>query len=194
MTVALLSARSRWRSLPTPPRPAASPSKKTVVGGDSQREFGFTVALADGDGEPSPAPSAGRARRDVHGRQGDLHAQGRRGEDRRRPARGRALHRDRGRRRGATRPVNGADGSKAEGAVTETARPSRSPTRTERPPRGRDVSTAGLFTKTLEGRDWAEGDSFQFTLTGEAAPPCPRLCRRLQDRQRDGRRRHQGGR
>ena len=26
--------------------------KKTVVGGDSQREFGFTVALADGDGEP----------------------------------------------------------------------------------------------------------------------------------------------
>ena len=26
--------------------------KKTVVGGDSQREFGFTVALTDGDGEP----------------------------------------------------------------------------------------------------------------------------------------------
>lgn len=26
--------------------------KKTVVGGDGQREFGFTVALADGDGEP----------------------------------------------------------------------------------------------------------------------------------------------
>lgn len=26
--------------------------KKTVVGGDSQREFGFAVALADGDGEP----------------------------------------------------------------------------------------------------------------------------------------------
>ncbi|MCG4849266.1 hypothetical protein L0P44_11445, partial [Streptococcus gordonii] len=26
--------------------------KKTVVGGDSQREFGFTVALADRDGEP----------------------------------------------------------------------------------------------------------------------------------------------
>ena len=26
--------------------------KKTVVGGDSQREFGFTVTLADGDGEP----------------------------------------------------------------------------------------------------------------------------------------------
>lgn len=32
--------------------------KKTVVGGDSQREFGFAVTLTDGDGEPSPAPSA----------------------------------------------------------------------------------------------------------------------------------------
>lgn len=32
--------------------------KKTVVGGDGQREFGFAVTLTDGDGEPSPAPSA----------------------------------------------------------------------------------------------------------------------------------------
>ena len=31
--------------------------KKTVVGGDSQREFGFTVALTDGAASPSPAPS-----------------------------------------------------------------------------------------------------------------------------------------
>lgn len=38
---------------------------------------------------------------------------------------------------------------------------------------GRDVSTAGLFTKTLEGRDWAEGDSFQFALTGEGGAPMP---------------------
>lgn len=38
---------------------------------------------------------------------------------------------------------------------------------------GRDVSTAGLFTKTLEGRDWAEGDSFQFALTGEDGAPMP---------------------
>ena len=37
--------------LPTPPT-AASPSRRRVAGGDSQREFGFTVALADGDGEP----------------------------------------------------------------------------------------------------------------------------------------------
>ena len=86
---------------------------------------------------------------------------------------------------GYTTAVNGADGSKAEGAVTEdgatVAFTNTYGTATE----GRDISTAGLFTKTLEGRDWAEGDSFQFARG---------VCRRLQDRQRDGRRRHQGGR
>lgn len=75
---------------------------------------------------------------------------------------------------GYTTAVNGADGSKAEGAVTEdgatVAFTNMYGTATE----GRDVSTAGLFTKTLKARDWAEGDSFQFTLTARTALPCPR--------------------
>lgn len=74
---------------------------------------------------------------------------------------------------GYTTTVNGADGSKAEGAVTEdgatVAFTNTYGTATE----GRDVSTAGLFTKTLKGRDWAEGDSFQFALTGEDGAPMP---------------------
>ncbi|MFR6612858.1 MAG: Spy0128 family protein [Collinsella sp.] len=74
---------------------------------------------------------------------------------------------------GYTTTVNGADGSKAEGAVTEdgatVAFTNTYGTATE----GRDVSTAGLFTKALEGRDWAEGDSFQFALTGEGSAPMP---------------------
>lgn len=148
--------------------------KKTVVGGDSQREFGFTVALADGDGEP------------VSGTFG-------KGENAVTFADGRATFtlRDGGEKtvaglpvgarytvtedaaEGYTTTVNGADGSKAEGAVTEdgatVAFTNTYGTATE----GRDVSTAGLFTKTLEGRDWAEGDSFQFTLTGEGGAPMP---------------------
>lgn len=76
--------------------------KKTVVGGDSQREFGFAVTLTDGDGATVAFTNT-------------------------------------------------------YGTVTE----------------GRDVSTAGLFTKALKGRDWAEGDSFQFTLTGEGGAPMP---------------------
>lgn len=66
-----------------------------------------------------------------------------------------------------------ADGSKAEGAVTEdgttVAFTNTYGTTTE----GRDVSTAELFTKTLKGRDWAEGDSFQFALAGEDGAPMP---------------------
>lgn len=148
--------------------------KKTVVGGDSQREFGFTVALADGDGEP------------VSGTFG-------KGENAVTFADGKATFtlRDGGEKtvaglpvgarytvtedaaEGYTTTVNGADGSKAEGAVTEdgatVAFTNTYGTATE----GRDVSTAGLFTKTLEGRDWAEGDSFQFTLTGEGGAPMP---------------------
>lgn len=148
--------------------------KKTVVGGDSQREFGFTVALADGDGEP------------VSGTFG-------KGEHAVTFAGGKATFtlRDGGEKtvaglpvgarytvtedaaEGYTTAVNGADGSKAEGAVTEdgatVAFTNTYGTATE----GRDVSTAGLFTKTLEGRDWAEGDSFQFALAGEGCAPMP---------------------
>ena len=148
--------------------------KKTVVGGDSQREFGFAVALADGDGEP------------VSGTFG-------KGENAVTFADGKATFtlRDGGEKtvaglpvgarytvtedaaEGYTTAVNGADGSKAEGAVTEdgatVAFTNTYGTATE----GRDVSTAGLFTKTLEGRDWAEGDSFQFALTGEDGAPMP---------------------
>lgn len=148
--------------------------KKTVVGGDSQREFGFTVTLTDGDGEP------------VSGTFG-------KGEDAVTFTDGKATFtlKDGGEKtvaglpvgarytvtedaaEGYTTAVNGADGSKAEGAVTEdgatVAFTNTYGTATE----GRDVSTAGLFTKTLEGRDWAEGDSFQFVLTGEDGAPMP---------------------
>ena len=148
--------------------------KKTVVGGDSQREFGFTVALTDGDGEP------------VSGTFG-------KGEHAVTFAGGKATFtlRDGGEKtvaglpvgahytvtedaaEGYTTAVNGADGSKAEGAVTEdgatVAFTNTYGTATE----GRDVSTAGLFTKTLKGRDWAEGDSFQFALAGEGGAPMP---------------------
>lgn len=148
--------------------------KKTVVGGDSQREFGFAVTLTDGDGEP------------VSGTFG-------KGEGAVTFADGKATFtlKDGGEKtvaglpvgarytvtedaaEGYTTAVNGADGSKAEGAVTEdgalAAFTNTYGTATE----GRDVSTAGLFTKALKGRDWAEGDSFQFTLTGEGGAPMP---------------------
>lgn len=148
--------------------------KKTVVGGDSQREFGFAVTLADGDGEP------------VSGTFG-------KGEDAVTFTDGKATFtlKDGGEKaitglpvgarytvaedaaEGYTTAVNGADGSKAEGAVTEdgalAAFTNTYGTATE----GRDVSTAGFFTKTLEGRDWAEGDSFQFVLAGEDGAPMP---------------------
>ncbi len=96
---------------------------------------------------------------------------------------------------GYTTAVNGADGSKAEGAVTEdgatVAFTNTYGTATE----GRDVSTAGLFTKTLEGRDWAEGDSFQFALADEGGAPMPEgSADGSKTVERDGRRRHQGGR
>ncbi len=143
--------------------------KKTVVGGDSQREFGFTVALTDGDGEP------------VSGTFGE-------GENAVTFTDGKAAFalKDGGEKTIAGLPVGArytvtedaaegyattADG--AEGTVTEAgatvAFTNTYGTTTE----GRDVSTAGLFTKTLKGRDWAEGDSFQFTLTGEAGAPMP---------------------
>ena len=143
--------------------------KKKVVGGDSQREFGFAVALADGDGEP------------VSGTFG-------KGENAVTFTDGKATFalRDGGEKTIAGLPVgvhytvteDAAEGyattaEGAEGAVTEdgalAAFTNTYGTATE----GRDVSTAGLFTKTLKGRDWAEGDSFQFTLTGEDGAPMP---------------------
>lgn len=148
--------------------------KKTVVGGDGQREFGFTVALADGDGEP------------VSGTFGE-------GEDAATFTDGKATFtlKDGGEKTIAGLPVgarytvtedaaegyattvDGADGSKAEGTVTEAGATAAFTNTYGTATEGRDVSTAGLFTKTLEGRDWAEGDSFQFTLTGEGGAPMP---------------------
>ena len=148
--------------------------KKTVVGGDSQREFGFTVVLADGDGEP------------VSGTFGE-------GEDAVEFTDGKATFtlKDGGEKtiaglpvgarytvtedaaEGYTTTVDGAAGSKAEGTVTEAGATAAFTNTYGTATEGRDVSTAGLFTKTLKGRDWAEGDSFQFTLTGEAGAPMP---------------------
>ncbi len=143
--------------------------KKTVVGGDSQREFGFTVALTDGDGEP------------VSGTFG-------KGEDAVAFTDGKATFTL---RHGGEKTITGlpvgarytvtedaaegyetaADG--AEGAVTEDGATAAFTNTYGTAAEGRDVSTAGLFTKALKGRDWAEGDSFQFTLTGEGVAPMP---------------------
>ena len=143
--------------------------KKTVVGGDSQREFGFTVALADGDGEP------------VSGTFGE-------GDGAVTFADGKATFtlKDGGEKTIAGLPVGAsytvtedaaegytttADG--AGGTVTEAGATAAFTNTYGTATEGRDVSTAGLFTKTLKGRDWAEGDSFQFTLTGEDGAPMP---------------------
>ena len=143
--------------------------KKTVVGGDSQREFGFTVTLTDGDGEP------------VSGTFG-------KGESAVTFTDGRATFtlKHGGEKTIAGLPVGAsytvteeaaegyataADG--AEGTVTEAGATAAFTNTYGTATEGRDVSTAGLFTKTLEGRDWAEGDSFQFTLTGDDGAPMP---------------------
>ena len=148
--------------------------KKTVVGGDSQREFGFTVALTDGDGEPVSGTfgegegavtfTDGRATFTLkHG--GEKTVAGL-------PVGARyAVTEDAA--GGYTTAVDGAAGSKAEGTVTEGGATAAFTNTYETATEGRDVSTAGLFTKTLKGRDWAEGDSFQFTLTGEGGAPMP---------------------
>ena len=148
--------------------------KKTVVGGDSQREFGFTVALTDGDGEPVSG-IFGKGEHAVTFTDGKATFTLKDGGEKTvagLPVGARyTVTEDAA--EGYTTAVNGADGSKAEGAVTEdgatVAFTNTYGTATE----GRDVSTAGLFTKTLEGRDWAEGDSFQFTLAGEDGAPMP---------------------
>lgn len=143
--------------------------KKTVVGGDSQREFGFTVALADGDGEP------------VSGTFGE-------GENAVTFTDGKAAFalKDGGEKTVAGLPVgarytvteDAAEGytttaEGAEGTVTEAGATAAFTNTYGTATEGRDVSTAGLFTKTLKGRDWAESDSFQFTLTGEDDAPMP---------------------
>lgn len=148
--------------------------KKTVVGGDSQREFGFTVALTDGDGEPVSG-TFGKGEHAVTFADGKATFTLKDGEEKTvagLPVGARyTVAEDAA--EGYTTAVNGADGSKAEGAVTEdgatVAFTNTYGTATE----GRDVSTAGLFTKTLKGRDWAEGDSFQFALAGEDGAPMP---------------------
>lgn len=148
--------------------------KKTVVGGDSQREFGFAVTLTDGDGEPVSG-TFGKGEHAVTFAGGKATFTLKDGEEKTiagLPVGARyTVTEDAA--EGYTTTVNGADGSKAEGAVTEdgatVAFTNTYGTATE----GRDVSTAGLFTKTLEGRDWAEGDSFQFALTGEDGAPMP---------------------
>lgn len=148
--------------------------KKTVFGGDSQREFGFTVTLTDGDGEPVSG-TFGKGEHAVTFTDGKATFTLKDGEEKTiagLPVGARyTVTEDAA--EGYTTTVNGADGSKAEGAVTEdgatVAFTNTYGTATE----GRDVSTAGLFTKALEGRDWAEGDSFQFALTGEGSAPMP---------------------
>ena len=148
--------------------------KKTVVGGDSQREFGFAVALADGDGEPVSG-TFGKGEHAVTFTDGKATFTLKDGGEKTVAGLPVGAHYTvtEDAAEGYTTTVNGADGSKAEGAVTEdgatVAFTNTYGTVTE----GRDVSTAGLFTKTLEGRDWAEGDSFQFALTGEDGAPMP---------------------
>lgn len=148
--------------------------KKTVVGGDSQREFGFTVALAAGDGEPVSG-TFGKGEHAVTFADGKATFTLKDGGEKTiagLPV-GACYTVTEDAAEGYTTTVNGADGSKAEGAVTEdgatVAFTNTYGTATE----GRDVSTAGLFTKTLEGRDWAEGDSFQFALAGKDGAPMP---------------------
>ena len=143
--------------------------KKTVVGGDSQREFGFTVTLTDGDGEPvsgtfgkgdgAVAFTDGKATFTLkHGGEKTIAGL---------PV-GASYTVTEEAAEGYATTAEGAEGTVTEAGAT-AAFTNTYGTATE----GRDVSTAGLFTKTLKGRDWAEGDSFQFTLTGEGAAPMP---------------------
>lgn len=148
--------------------------KKTVVGGDSQREFGFTVALTDGDGEPVSG-TFGKGEHAVTFADGKVAFKLKDGEEKTvagLPVGARyTVAEDAA--EGYTTAANGADGSKAEGAVTEDGATVAFTNTYGTAAEGRDVSTAGLFTKTLKGRDWAEGDSFQFALAGEDGAPMP---------------------
>lgn len=148
--------------------------KKTVVGGDSQREFGFTVALTDGDGEPVSG-TFGEGEDAVTFTDGKATFTLKHGGEKTitgLPV-GASYTVTEDAAEGYTTTVDGTDGSKAEGTVTEAGATVAFTNTYGTVTEGRDVSTAGLFTKTLKGRDWAEGDSFQFTLTGEDDAPMP---------------------
>lgn len=156
------------------PREGSLTVKKTVVGGDSQREFGFAVTLTDGDGEPVSG-TFGKGENAVTFADGKATFTLKDGEKKTvagLPVGVRyTVTEDAA--EGYTTAVNGADGSKAEGTVTEDGATAAFTNTYGTATEGRDVSTAGLFTKTLKGRDWAEDDSFQFTLTGEGGAPMP---------------------
>lgn len=148
--------------------------KKTVVGGDSQREFGFAVTLTDGDGEPVSG-TFGKGEHAVTFTDGKATFTLKDGGEKTvagLPVGARYTVAEDASEGYAT-TVNGADGSKAEGTVTEAGATAAFTNTYGTATEGRDVSTAGLFTKTLKGRDWAEGDSFQFALTGEDGAPMP---------------------
>lgn len=148
--------------------------KKTVVGGDSQREFGFAVTLTDGDGEPVSG-TFGKGKNAVTFTDGKATFKLKDGGEKviaGLPV-GACYTVAEDAVEGYTTTVNEADGSKAEGAVTEDGATAAFTNTYGTATEGRDVSTAGLFTKTLKGRDWAEGDSFQFALTGEDGAPMP---------------------
>lgn len=143
--------------------------KKTVVGGDSQREFGFTVALTDGDGEPVSG-TFGKGEHAVTFADGKANFTLKDGGEKIISGLPVGAH--------YTVTEDAAEGyattaEGAEGTVTEAGATAAFTNTYGTATEGRDVSTAGLFTKTLEGRDWAEGDSFQFTLAGEGGAPMP---------------------
>ena len=143
--------------------------KKTVVGGDSQREFGFTVALTDGDGEPVSG-TFGKGEHAVTFADGKANFTLKDGGEKIISGLPVGAH--------YTVTEDAAEGTAttaegAEGTVTEAGATAAFTNTYGTATEGRDVSTAGLFTKTLEGRDWAEGDSFQFTLAGEGGAPMP---------------------
>lgn len=148
--------------------------KKTVVGGDSQREFGFTVALADGDGEPVSG-TFGKGEHAVTFTDGKATFTLKHGGEKTIAGLPVGVHYTvtEDAAEGYATTADGTDGSKAEGTVTEAGATAAFTNTYGTATEGRDVSTAGLFTKTLKGRDWAEGDSFQFTLTGEDDAPMP---------------------
>lgn len=148
--------------------------KKTVVGGDSQLEFGFAVTLTDGDGEPVSG-TFGKGEHAVTFTDGKMTFTLKDGGEKTIAGLPVGAHYTvtEDAAEGYTTTVNGADGSKAEGAVTEDGATVAFTNTYGTAVEGRDVSTAGLFTKALKGRDWAEGDSFQFALTGEGGAPMP---------------------
>lgn len=102
---------------------AASPSRRRSSAGDSQREFGFAVTLADGDGEPVSG-TFGKGEHAVTFTDGKATFKLKDGEEKavaglpvgvRYTVAEDAVE-------GYTTTVNGADGSKAEGTVTEARR------------------------------------------------------------------------